>query len=50
MKAPVTVSTLVENSVYARGLACAHSGVVNTLEYIRRLTGDRPIQVEFLAA
>ena len=24
-------------------LGCAHSGVVNTLEYIRHLTGGRPI-------
>jgi len=24
-------------------LGCAHSGVINTLEHIRRLTGDRPI-------
>lgn len=25
-------------------LGCAHSGVINTLEYVRRLTGDRPLR------
>ena len=25
-------------------LGCAHSGIINTLQYIRQLTGDRPIR------
>jgi 7,8-dihydropterin-6-yl-methyl-4-(beta-D-ribofuranosyl)aminobenzene 5'-phosphate synthase len=25
-------------------LGCAHSGIINTLRYIRRLTGDRPLR------
>ena len=28
-------------------LGCAHSGVINTLRYIRQLTGDRPLHAVF---